>query len=195
MSFELPPLPFAKDALAPHMSAETLEYHHGKHHAGYVSKLNAAIAGTPNEGKSLEEIIRSSEGGLFNNAAQTWNHTFFWNSIKPGGGGAPTGDLADALARDFGSVDAFKDAFAKAAAGRFGSGWAWLVLRDGKLQVVDTANADTPIRTGATPLLTIDVWEHAYYIDYRNARPSFIQAFLDHLVNWDFAAKNLAAAG
>ena len=195
MSFELPPLPFAKDALAPHMSAETLEYHHGKHHAGYVSKLNAAIAGTPNEGKSLEEIIRSSEGGLFNNAAQTWNHTFFWNSIKPGGGGAPTGDLADALARDFGSVDAFKDAFAKAAAGRFGSGWAWLVLRDGKLQVVDTANADTPIRTGATPLLTIDVWEHAYYIDYRNARPSFIQAFLDNLVNWDFAAKNLAAAG
>ncbi len=195
MSFELPALPYAKDALAPHMSAETFEYHYGKHHQGYVNKLNAGIAGTPFEGKGLEEIIKGAEGGLFNNAAQTWNHTFFWHSMKPGGGGAPSGDIADAINRDFGGIEGFKKAFFDAAAGRFGSGWAWLVLKDGKLAVIDTANADTPLRSGMTPLLTLDVWEHAYYIDYRNDRPSFIKAFLDHLVNWDFAAENLSKAG
>jgi Fe-Mn family superoxide dismutase len=195
MSFELPPLPFAKDALGEHMSAETLDFHYGKHHQGYLTKLNAAVEGTPNADKSLEEIIRSSEGGLFNNAAQVWNHSFFWNSLKPGGGGDPTGDLADAINRDFGSADGFREQFAKAAAGRFGSGWAWLIVDSGKLKIVDTANADTPIRTNHTPLITLDVWEHAYYIDYRNARPSFIKAYLDSLVNWDFAAENLKNAG
>ncbi len=195
MSFELPSLPFAKDSLGEHMSAETLNFHYGKHHQGYVNKLNAAVKGKPEAEKSLEDIIRSSEGGLFNNAAQVWNHTFFWNSMKPGGGGTPSGDLLDAINRDFGGVDGFKDQFAKTAAGRFGSGWTWLIVDGGKLSVVDTANADTPIRTGHAPLLTIDVWEHAYYIDYRHARPDFIKSFLDHLINWDFATANLAGVG
>jgi Fe-Mn family superoxide dismutase len=191
MSFELPPLPYPKDALAPHMSAETFDYHHGKHHAAYVAKLNELTQGKPEANKSLEEIIRSSEGGLFNQAAQVWNHTFFWNCMKPGGGGDPKGDLADAIKRDFGSYDKFKEAFTAAAMGRFGSGWGWLVLDKGKLAITSTANAETPLTTGAKPLLTIDVWEHAYYIDYRNARPKFIEVFLQNLVNWDFAAKNL----
>jgi Fe-Mn family superoxide dismutase len=192
MSFSLPDLPYAKDALVPHMSAETFEYHHGKHHAAYVAKLNELTEGKPEAGKSLEELIKTTEGGLFNQAAQVWNHTFFWNSMKPSGGGAPSGDLAAAIDRDFGGLDKFKEAFTQAAATRFGSGWAWLVSDGGKLSVTSTANADNPLREGKTPILTLDVWEHAYYVDYRNARPKFIGAFLDHLVNWDFAAKNLA---
>jgi Fe-Mn family superoxide dismutase len=194
MSFELPPLPYAKDALSPHMSAETFEYHHGKHHQAYVTKLNELIHGKPEANKSLDEIVRTSEGTLFNQAGQVWNHTFFWNSMKPGGGGNPAGDLADAINRDFGGVDKFKDAFTQAAVGRFGSGWAWLVASGGKLSVTSTQNADTPLREGKTPLLTLDVWEHAYYIDYRNARPKFIEAYLDNLVNWEFAAANLRKA-
>ena len=192
MSFELPPLPYPKDALQPHMSAETFDYHHGKHHAAYVAKLNELTQGKPEANKSLEEIIRSSEGPLFNNAAQVWNHTFFWNCMKPSGGGAPKGDLADAIERDFGGLDKFKEQFTAAAVGRFGSGWAWLVQDKGKLSITSTPNAETPITTSAKPLLTIDVWEHAYYIDYRNARPKFCEVFLANLVNWDFAAKNLS---
>jgi Fe-Mn family superoxide dismutase len=192
MSFELPPLPYPKDALQPHMSAETFDYHHGKHHAAYVAKLNELTQGKPEANKSLEEIIRSSEGPLFNNAAQVWNHTFFWNCMKPSGGGAPKGDLADAINRDFGGLDKFKEQFTAAAVGRFGSGWAWLVQDKGKLSITTTPNAETPITTSAKPLLTIDVWEHAYYIDYRNARPKFCEVFLANLVNWDFAAKTLS---
>jgi superoxide dismutase, Fe-Mn family len=194
MSFELPPLPYAKDALAPHMSAETFDYHHGKHHLAYVNKLNELTAGKPEADKSLEELIRTTEGALFNQAAQVWNHTFFWNCMKPAGGGEPTGDLADAIRRDFGSYADFKTKFAAAATGRFGSGWAWLVKDGGKLAITDTVNAGNPLTDNKTPILTLDVWEHAYYIDYRNARPNFITAFLDHLVNWDFAAANLKSA-
>lgn len=190
MSFELPNLPYAKDALAPHISAETFDYHHGKHHQAYVNKLNALTDGKPEANKSLEELIKSSEGGLFNQAAQVWNHTFFWNSMKPNGGGAPTGDLAAAIDRDFGSLDGFKEAFTKTAAGQFGSGWAWLVSEGGKLSLTSTTNAGNPMTDGKTPILTLDVWEHAYYVDYRNARPKFIAAYLEHLVNWDFAAAN-----
>jgi len=190
VSFELPNLPYAKDALAPHISAETFDYHHGKHHQAYVNKLNALTDGKPEADKSLEELIKSAEGGLFNQAAQVWNHTFFWNSMKPSGGGAPTGDLADAINRDFGSFDAFKEAFTKTAAGQFGSGWAWLVSEGGKLSLTSTTNAGNPMTDGKTPILTLDVWEHAYYVDYRNARPKFIAAYLEHLVNWDFAAAN-----
>jgi Fe-Mn family superoxide dismutase len=191
MSFELPKLPFAKDALAPHMSAETFDYHHGKHHATYVANLNKAIEGTPNSSKTLEDIIMSAEGGLFNNAAQHWNHSFFWSCLKPGGGGKPGGDVAAAINRDFGSFDEFKKQFSTTAATQFGSGWGWLVLDSGRLKVVSTANADLPMKHGQTALLTIDVWEHAYYIDYRNARPKFIESVMDHLVNWDFVAENL----
>ncbi len=194
MSFELPQLPDEKNALEPHMSAETFEYHHGKHHAGYVSKLNAAIEGTPHAGKSLEDLVKSADGGLFNNAAQHFNHSFFWKCMKPGGGGEPTGALADAIKRDFGDFAKFKEAFSNAAATQFGSGWAWLVAKGGKLEIMKTANAGCPLTEGATPLLTIDVWEHAYYIDHRNARPKFIETFLDNLVNWDFVADNLANA-
>jgi len=190
MAFTLPELPYAKDALAPHMSAETLEFHHGKHHQAYVTNLNKLIEGKPEANKSLEEIILSSDGGVFNNAAQVWNHTFFWNCMKPNGGGEPTGELAEAIKRDFGSYDAFAEQFANAAATQFGSGWAWLVKEDDKLKVVKTANADLPMKHGQKALLTIDVWEHAYYIDYRNARPKFIDTFLKHLVNWDFVAQN-----
>lgn len=194
MAFELPQLPYAIDALAPHISKETLEYHHGKHHNAYVTKLNALIEGTPNAGKSLEDIIKSSTGGLFNQAAQVWNHTFYWHSMKPNGGGAPTGDLAAAINKSFGSFDKFKEEFATKAAGNFGSGWTWLVKnKDGSLAVVNTDDADTPVARGEQkPLLTLDVWEHAYYIDYRNARPKYIDTFFAHLANWDFAAKNLA---
>ena len=191
MSFKLSELPYSKDALAPHISAETLEYHYGKHHQGYVNKLNAAIEGKPEAEKSLEEIIKTSEGGLFNNAAQVWNHTFYWNSLSPDGGGEPTGDLATAIEADFGSFTEFKDKFTAAAAGRFGSGWAWLVKNaDGKLEITTTLNAECPItKKGVTPLLTCDVWEHAYYIDYRNARPKYLEAFWN-IVNWDFAEEN-----
>lgn len=192
MPFELPPLPYAKDALAPHMSAETFDYHHGKHHNAYVTNLNKLTEGKPEAKKSLEELIKTTEGGLFNNAAQVWNHTFFWNCMKKGGGGEPKGKLADAIKKDFGSFDEFKKQFTEAATTQFGSGWAWLVKgKDGKLKVMKTSNADTPVRTGETALLTIDVWEHAYYVDHRNARPKFIETFLGHLANWDFAAKNL----
>ena len=191
MSFTLPPLPYAKDALVPHMSAETFDYHYGKHHQAYLNKLNELVAGKPDEKKTLEEIIKTSEGVLFNQAAQVWNHTFFWNSMKPQGGGQPKGPIAAAIERDFGGYDKWKSEFAAAAVGRFGSGWAWLVEDGGKLAITTTANADTPLREGKKCLLTLDVWEHAYYIDYRNARPNFISAFLDHLVNWDFANENL----
>lgn len=194
MSFELPTLPYDKTALEPHMSAETFDYHHGKHHNAYVTKLNAMVEGSEWAGKSLDEIIAGSEGGLFNQAAQHFNHSFFWKCMKPNGGGAPAGALADAITRDFGSFEDFKAAFAKAAAGQFGSGWAWLVARGGKLEIMTTANADLPQKHGATPLLTLDVWEHAYYVDYRNARPKFIETFLGQLVNWDFVAENLSNA-
>jgi Fe-Mn family superoxide dismutase len=191
MAIELPALPWAQDALAPHISAETIEYHYGKHHAGYVTKLNAAIEGTDLASKSLVDIVREG-GGTFNNAAQVWNHTFYWNSIKPGGGGQPSGAIADAINGSFGSYDKFREEFSNAAATQFGSGWAWLVAEGDKLAIKKTPNAETPITTSAKPLLTIDVWEHAYYIDYRNARPNYIKTFLDSLVNWDFANQNLS---
>lgn len=194
MAFELPQIPYSPDALAPHMSAETLQYHHGKHHAGYVRKLNAGIEGTPFADKSLEEIIKSASGGTFNNAAQHWNHSFFWKCLKPQGGGKPTGTLADALVRDFGSYETFRDEFAKAAASQFGSGWAWLVTEAGKLKITTTGNADLPMAHGEHALFTIDVWEHAYYIDYRNDRPKFIAKILDELANWDFVQENLKIA-
>jgi Fe-Mn family superoxide dismutase len=194
MAFTLPNLPYSKDALAPHISAETLEYHHGKHHQAYVTNLNKLLEGKPEANKSLEEIIKSSEGGVFNNAAQIWNHTFYWSSMKPKGGGQPTGDLAAAITRDFGSFDKFKEEFSQAAATQFGSGWAWLVLHDGKLRVEKTGNADLPMKHNCKALLTIDVWEHAYYIDFRNQRPKYIETFMNHLVNWDFALENLKKA-
>ncbi len=191
MAIELPALPWANDALAPHISEETIGYHYGKHHAGYVTKLNAAIEGGDLASKSLEEIIQAG-GKTFNNAAQVWNHTFYWNSLSPTGGGEPTGAIAEAINASFGGYQAFRKEFANAAATQFGSGWAWLVAEGGKLQIVKTANAETPLTSSATPLLTIDVWEHAYYVDYRNARPKYIDTYLDHLINWDFANANLA---
>jgi Fe-Mn family superoxide dismutase len=192
MAFSLPPLPYDKTALAPHISAETLEYHHGKHHQAYVTNLNKLVDGKPEANKSLEEVILSSEGPMFNNAAQVWNHTFYWSCMKPNGGGQPTGDLADAIKRDLGSIEKFVEEFSNAAATQFGSGWAWLVLtKDKKLAVTKTSNADLPWKHGQKALLTIDVWEHAYYIDYRNARPKYIEVFLKSLVNWDFALQNL----
>ncbi len=194
MAFELPQLPYAKDALAPLMSAETFEYHYGKHHQAYVTNLNAAIAGTPNEKKSLEEIILSSDGPLFNNSAQVWNHTFFWNSMKPKGGGKPSGDLAAAIDRDFGGFDKFREQFVQAAVKQFGSGWAWLVKEGDKLKITSTANADLPMKHNQTALFTVDVWEHAYYIDYRNARQKFVEAIVDSLANWDFVSENLKKA-
>ena len=194
MAFELPPLPFPKDALQPIISAETFDYHHGKHHATYINNLNAAIANTPNESKSLEEIILSSDGGLFNNAAQTWNHTFFWNCLKPNGGGKPTGDLASAIDRDFGGFDKFREQFVKTALATFGSGWAWLVAEGGKLKITSTGGADLPLKHNQTALFTVDVWEHAYYIDYRNARQKFVEAVVDKLANWNFVAENLKKA-
>ena len=195
MSFSLPALDYSKDALAPFMSAETFEYHYGKHHQGYISKLNASIEGTKYASMSLEEIILNGEAKDFNNAAQTWNHNFFWKCLKPGGGGAPTGDLAAAITRDFGSFDAFKAKFAATAAGQFGSGWGWLVADHGTLKITSTGNADLPLKHGQTALFTVDVWEHAYYIDYRNDRAKFIGTVLDNLANWDFAAANLKNAG
>jgi len=192
MAHELPALPYAQDALAPHISAETLEYHYGKHHQTYVTNLNKLIEGTEFADASLEDIIMKAEGGLFNNAAQVWNHTFYWNCMAPNAGGAPTGELATAIDSAFGSFDDFKQKFATACATNFGSGWTWLVKNsDGSLEIVNTSNAANPMTAGQTPIMTCDVWEHAYYIDYRNARPKYVEAFWN-LVNWDFVAKNLA---
>ncbi len=190
MEHKLPPLPYPKEALAPNISAETLEYHYGKHHAAYVANLNKLIVGTPFENAPLEEIVQKATGPLFNNAAQTWNHTFYWNSLSPNGGGEPKGALADAIKKSFGSFAAFKEKFAAAAVGQFGSGWAWVVKApDGGVAIEATSNAGTPLQQGKKALLTCDVWEHAYYIDYRNARPSYVEAFWK-IVNWDFADKN-----
>jgi Fe-Mn family superoxide dismutase len=191
MAIELPELPYAIDALAPHISQETLEFHHGKHHKTYVDKLNGMIPGTEFEGKSLEDIIKSSSGPVFNNAAQIWNHTFYWNCLSPNGGGEPTGAVADAINAAFGSFAEFKTAFNDRAVNNFGSSWTWLVKNaDGSLEIVNTSNAGTPMTEGQTALLTVDLWEHAYYIDYRNARPTYLDAFWA-LVNWDFVAANL----
>ena len=190
MAHTLPPLPYAQDALAPHISKETLEFHYGKHHATYVTNLNNLIKGTEFENLGLEETVKKSSGGVFNNAAQVWNHTFYWNSLKPGGGGKPAGALAAAIDAKWGSFDAFKEAFNKSATGIFGSGWTGLVKKsDGSRDIVNTSNAATPITGADKPLLTCDVWEHAYYIDYRNRRPDYLNGFWS-LVNWDFAAKN-----
>ena len=200
MAFELPALPYEKNALEPHMSANTFDFHHGKHHNTYIVNLNGMLDGSDLADASLEDIIKATAGdpakaGMFNNAAQVWNHTFFWNSMKPNGGGAPMGELAAKIDSDLGGFDAFKDAFKAAGATQFGSGWAWLVVGDGgKLEVVKTPNAETPLTQGKTPLLTCDVWEHAYYLDYQNRRPDFLAAFLDNLADWDFAAENLANA-
>lgn len=193
MAFELPALPYADDALEPHISAETISFHYGKHHQTYVTKLNDAVPGTEFEGMSLEEIIMKSEGGIFNNAAQIWNHTFYWNGLTPNGQDAVSGDLAAAIDAAFGSFDEFKAQFANSAATNFGSGWTWLVKNaDGSLAIVNTSNAGCPLTDGQTPLLTCDVWEHAYYIDFRNARPKYVETFWK-LVNWDFVAANFAA--
>ncbi len=191
MTFTLPELPYSKEALAPHMSQETLEYHHGKHHNAYVNNLNNLIKGTKYENMTLEEIILSSEGPVFNNSAQIWNHTFFWNSLSPKGGGVATGKALEEITKEWGSFEKFKEEFTKSAVANFGAGWTWLVKnKDGKLAIVNTSNAQTPITTGAIPLLTVDVWEHAYYIDYRNERPKFINGFWA-LANWDFVNENL----
>ncbi len=190
MKFELAPLPYAKTALAPHMSEETFSFHYEKHHQAYMTNLKNLLEGKPEAEKSLEEIVKTSSGKVFNNAAQVWNHDFFWKSMKPAGGGEPSGALAEAITRDFGSYAEFKKQFADAAVGQFGSGWAWLVKEGDKLKIVTTSNAETPLTKGQTALLTCDVWEHAYYIDYRNLRAKFVEVFLASLVNWDFAAAN-----
>ncbi len=194
MEHTLPALPYAKDALAPHISAETLEFHYGKHHQAYVTNLNNLIKGTEYENLDLEAIVKKAPaGGVYNNAAQVWNHTFFWNSMSPNGGGEPSGALADAIKAKWGSYDDFKKAFQASAVGNFGSGWTWLVKKaDGAVDIVNMGAAGTPLTTGDTALLCIDVWEHAYYIDYRNRRPDFVATFLDKLANWEFAAKNFA---
>lgn len=199
MAFELPPLPYADNALEPHYSANAFSFHHAKHHNAYVVNLNNLLADSDLAGKSLEEIIMAtanddSKAGVFNNAAQVWNHTFFWNSMSPNGGGRPSGALAAKIDEDFGSFDAFAQQFKASATGRFGSGWTFLVLDGGKLKIVNTLNAGTPMAEGQTALLTIDVWEHAYYLDYQNRRPDYIQTFLDKLANWDFASANFDAA-
>jgi Fe-Mn family superoxide dismutase len=191
MSFKLPELPYALNALVPHMSQETLEYHHGKHHNAYVNNLNNMIKGTPSENMSLEEIILSSEGPMFNNAAQIWNHTFFWNCLSPKGGGVPSGEIAKLIDQKWGNFEAFKEDFTKSAIANFGAGWTWLVKgKDNQLAILNTSNAQTPMKTGSIALLTVDVWEHAYYIDYRNERPKFINSFWA-LTNWDFVNQNL----
>lgn len=192
MEHTLPPLPYALDGLSPYISKETLEYHYGKHHQTYVTNLNNLIKGTEFESLGLEDVVKKSTGGIFNNAAQVWNHTFYWNSMKPNGGGAPIGPLAQAIDAKWGSFDRFKEEFTKCAIGTFGSGWAWLVQKsDGSLDLVSTSNAVTPLTGDAKPLLTCDVWEHAYYIDTRNARPKYLENFWN-LVNWEFASQNLA---
>ena len=200
MAFTLPDLPYGRDGLAPVISEDTLNFHHGKHHQAYVTNLNKLIEGTDLANATLEEIVRAAsadagKAGLFNNAAQVWNHTFYWHSMKPGGGGKPHGAIAEKIDADFGGYDAFREQFKAAGGGQFGSGWAWLVLKNGKLEIQKTPNAETPITdTDCTPLLTMDVWEHAYYLDYQNSRPNYMDAFLDKLVNWDFANQNLADA-
>lgn len=192
MEHTLPELPYAMDALAPHISKETLEYHYGKHHATYVNNLNNLVKGTEFENSSLEDIVKKSTGGVFNNSAQVWNHTFYWNCLSPNGGGEPSGELAQAINAKFGSFEDFKEAFSKSAATNFGSGWTWLVKKaDGSVDIVNTSNAATPLTTADKPLMTCDVWEHAYYVDYRNARPKYLEAFWK-LVNWDFVSKNFA---
>ena len=196
MQHTLPELPYAMDALAPHISKETLEYHYGKHHAAYVTNLNNLVKGTEFENSGLEDIVKKSTGGVFNNAAQIWNHTFYWHCLSPNGGGAPSGKLADAINAKFGSFDAFKEAFTKSAIGNFGSSWTWLVKKaDGSVDIVNTSNAATPLTTQDKPLLTCDLWEHAYYIDYRNARPDYIDALLANAINWEFVAENLDGQG
>lgn len=199
MAFELPALPYDANALEPYISANTLGFHHGKHHAAYVTNLNNLVKDSPLASKDLVEIIRdvagdASKAGIFNNAAQVWNHTFFWHSLKPNGGGKPQGALLAKIEADFGSFEKFVEDFKAAATTQFGSGWAWLVLENGKLKVTKTANADTPLVHGQTPLFTVDVWEHAYYLDFQNRRPDFVSTVLDKLANWDFAAANLAKA-
>jgi Fe-Mn family superoxide dismutase len=200
MSFELPPLPYSRNALDPHMSAQTLDFHHGKHHQAYVTNLNNLVKDTPLASQSLEEIIRATakdeaKAGIFNNAAQAWNHSFFWSCMKPNGGGNPPGALALKLDAAFGGLDKFKEQFKQAAVTQFGSGWAWLVLDGGELKVTKTPNAVNPLAQGQTALLAVDLWEHTYYLDFQNRRPDFVQTFLDKLVNWDFVASNLAKAG
>jgi Fe-Mn family superoxide dismutase len=199
MAFELPPLPYDQSALEPHISAKTLEFHHGKHHNTYVTTLNGLVKDTPHESQDLETIIKetfgdASKSKIFNNGAQVWNHTFFWNCMKPAGGGAPTGDVASAIDASFGSLDKFKEEFKDACVTQFGSGWGWLAVDNGKVTVMKTPNAENPMAHGKTALLTCDVWEHAYYLDYQNRRPDFVQAFMDNLINWDFVAQNLATA-
>ena len=200
MTIQLPDLPYAPDALSPHISERTISFHYGKHHAGYVRTVNDRIAGTPDEGRSLEDLVRSlPAGGLFNAAAQTWNHNFYWQSMSPGGGGEPDGDLAAALAASFGSVDTFRAEYAAGAVGNFASGWGWLVFDAaaagaGSLRIVQTDDAQTPLTGELTPLLVIDVWEHAYYLDYQNARAAYVDAFVEHLINWEFVSANYAAA-
>ena len=199
MAHQLPTLPYSLDALEPHISRNTLEFHYGKHHAAYVTNLNNLVSGTDLESHSLDDTILAvagdaSKAGVFNNAAQVWNHTFYWQGMKPGGGGAPSGELAAKIDADFGSFDAFKEQFKTAGATQFGSGWAWLVLGNGSLKITKTGNADLPLAHGQKALLTMDVWEHAYYLDYQNRRPDYISTFLDTLVNWEFVAANLAAA-
>lgn len=199
MAYELPALPYDYTALEPHISKSTLEFHHDKHHASYVKKYNDAVSGTDMDSKAIEEVIKqvagdASKAGLFNNAAQAWNHSFYWKSMKAGGGGTPSGDLAKKIDADFGSFDKFVEEFKNAGATQFGSGWAWLVLDGGTLKVTKTPNAENPMTEGKTPLLTMDVWEHAYYLDFQNKRPDYISTFLSNLVNWDFVAENLAKA-
>lgn len=196
MEFEVKALPYAKDALEPVMSARTLEFHYEKHHKGYMTKLKAALDGKPEASQSLQEVIKGASGGVFNNAAQVFNHTFFWDGMKPGGGGAPpAGDVADLLTRDFGGWEKFREAWKTGGMGRFGSGYVWLVIDGGKGQIITTANAETPLTTSAKPLLTTDLWEHAYYLDYQNKRDAFLEAFTDKLINWEFVAEQLKAAG
>ena len=197
MSIELPGLPYAIDALEPHVSSRTLEFHHGKHHKAYVDKLNAAIAGTAYEGLSLEAIVSASheaaDSGVFNNAAQAWNHTFLWHSMSPSGGGEPAGPLGDAITNRFGDLAGFRDAFKNSALGQFGSGWTWLVRTAEGVDIANSGNAETPLTDGVTPLLTLDVWEHAYYLDYQNKRDDYVEAFLANLINWEFAARSFEA--
>lgn len=193
MTVQLPPLPYPSDALSPYISERTLDFHYGKHHAGYVANLNRLIGGSDHVDQALEDIIRRvGPGPIFNNAAQVWNHTFYWSSMSPDGGGEPVGELASAIEASFGTVDGFRKQFAAAATGKFGSGWTWLVPDGDGLAIVSTDDADTPLRTGSRPLLTLDVWEHAYYLDYQNARPAYVEAWIEHLVNWEFAAANYA---
>ena len=192
MAFELPALPYALDALAPHISQETLEFHYGKHHQTYVTKLNELTEGQDLANSTLEDVIKASDGPLFNNAAQVWNHNFYWNSMSPNGGGEPTGEVAEAISSAFGSYQTFREQFAEAATTQFGSGWAWLIQGDKGLEIMKTSNADLPLNHDQKAVLTIDVWEHAYYIDFRNARPNYINTYLDSLINWEFVAKNMA---